>query len=130
MQIIAIKRVSLAIVFTALVASLYFLPLANWVSLLVEWGQQNPVLGPVVYVVFVILATTLFLPGSVAMMIGGFLFGFVPGFLFAALALPFGAQAAFKWPTSTVAVTWVLCSAPTRHQPRASAALQSLPHSR
>ncbi|NCF74115.1 MAG: hypothetical protein GWP67_11510 [Gammaproteobacteria bacterium] len=106
MQIIAIKRVSLAIVFTALVASLYFLPLANWVSLLVEWGQQNPVLGPVVYVVFVILATTLFLPGSVAMMIGGFLFGFVPGFLFAALALPFGAQAAFEF-GRWVARPWV-----------------------
>jgi uncharacterized membrane protein YdjX (TVP38/TMEM64 family) len=85
MQIIAIKRVSLAIVFTALVASLYFLPLANWVSLLVEWGQQNPVLGPVVYVVFVILATTLFL---------------------AALALPFGAQAAFEF-GRWVARPWV-----------------------
>ena len=92
-----IKRLGLAIVFVALATSLYFLPLAIWVSALVDWGQQHPVLGPVVYMVFVVLATVLFLPGSVAMMIGGFLFGFLPGFLFAVLALPFGAQGAFEF---------------------------------
>jgi uncharacterized membrane protein YdjX (TVP38/TMEM64 family) len=92
-----IKRVALAVVFVALATSLSFLPLASWVSALVDWGQQNPVLGPLVYMVFVVLATVLFLPGSIAMMIGGFLFGFLPGFLFVALALPFGAQGAFEF---------------------------------
>jgi uncharacterized membrane protein YdjX (TVP38/TMEM64 family) len=93
-------------VFAALVTSLYFLPLATWVSALVDWGRLHPVLGPVLYMFFVVLATVLFLPGSVAMMIGGFLFGFLPGFLFAALALPFGAQAAFEF-GRWVARPWV-----------------------
>ncbi len=93
---LTIRKWGLVLVFVGLVTSIYFLPLTSWVSALVEWGQQNPIVGPVVYVVFVALATVLFLPGSVAIMIGGFLFGFLPGFLFAALAIPLGAQAAFE----------------------------------
>jgi len=101
-----IKRMGLALVFVALATSLYFLPLANWVAVLADWGQLHPVLGPLTYMVFVVLATVLFLPGSVAMMIGGFLFGFLPGFLFAALALPFGAQGSFEF-GRWVARPWV-----------------------
>jgi len=92
-----LKRLGPALVFTTLAMSLYFLPLAEWVSALVIWGQHHPFLGPVAYMAFVVLATVLFLPGSVAMMIGGFLFGFLPGLLFAAIALPFGAQGAFEF---------------------------------
>lgn len=102
----SIKRLGLVIVFLALATSLYFLPLANWLALLVEWGRLHPVLGPVTYMIFVVLATVLFLPGSVAMMIGGFLFGFLPGFMFAALALPIGAQGAFEF-GRWVARPWV-----------------------
>ena len=91
-----LKRLGLACVFIALATSLYFLPLAEWVSALVNWGQHHPFLGPVAYMAFVVLATVLFLPGSIAMMIGGFLFGFLSGLLFAAIALPFGAQGAFE----------------------------------
>jgi len=91
------QRVFLALIFAALVTSLYFLPLAAAVAALVEWGQQHPVLAPLAYVVFVVIATILFLPGSIAMMIGGFLFGFIPGFMFAALAVPVGAQGAFEF---------------------------------
>lgn len=101
-----IKRIALSIVFVALATSLYFLPLASWVSALIEWGQLHPVLAPVAYMVFVVLATVLFLPGSVAMMIGGFLFGFLPGILYVTVALPLGAQGAFevgRW----VARPWV-----------------------
>jgi len=100
------KRMTLAIVFVALASSLYFLPLATGVSALVDWGRLHPVLGPAIYMFFVVLATVLFLPGSVAMMIGGFLFGFLPGFLFAALALPVGAQGAFEF-GRWVARPWV-----------------------
>lgn len=94
---LSIKRLSLVVVFVALVTSLYFMPIASWVTVLVDWGQQHPVLAPLVYVVFVVLATILFLPGSVAMMISGFLFGFLPGFLITAIALPIGAQGAFEF---------------------------------
>lgn len=91
------QRLLFALGFAALVMSLYFLPLAPAVTSLVEWGQQHPVLAPLAYVVFVVVATVLFLPGSIAIMIGGFLFGFTPGFLFAALAVPVGAQGAFEF---------------------------------
>jgi len=92
-----LKKLGLALAFVMLATSLYFLPLAEWVSALVTWGQHHPFLGPLAYMAFVVLATVLFLPGSVAMMIGGFLFGFLPGLLFAAIALPFGAQGAFEF---------------------------------
>ncbi len=94
---LSIKRFALVLAFIALATSLSYLPLAVWVSSLVEWGQNHPVAGPLVYIVFVVIATVLFLPGSVAMMIGGFLFGFLPGFLFAAVAVPLGAQSAFEF---------------------------------
>ena len=92
-----LKRVALAIVFVSLATSLAYLPVATWVSLLVEWGQSHPVSGPLVYIVFVMIATVLFLPGSVAIMIAGFLFGFLPGLLIAAAAIPLGAQCAFEF---------------------------------
>jgi uncharacterized membrane protein YdjX (TVP38/TMEM64 family) len=91
------KRLGLAVVFVILATSLYYLPLAHWATALVSWGQNHPVAGPMAYIIFVIIATVLFLPGSVAIMIGGFLFGFVPGLLFALVAIPFGAQSAFEF---------------------------------
>jgi len=102
----ATNRAALAILFLALAASLSFFPLGDWVAALVEWGQRHPVAGPVVYILFVVLATILFLPGSVAMMIGGFLFGFLPGFAFAVVAIPLGAQGAFEF-GRWVARSWV-----------------------
>lgn len=100
------NRIGLTVVFIVLAVSLYYLPLASWVSALVEWGQQHPIAGPVAYVFFVVVATVLFLPGSVAMMIGGFLFGFLPGFLYAVIAIPVGAQGAFEF-GRWVAQPWV-----------------------
>ncbi len=101
-----VKRTGVTVVFIVLAVSLYYLPLASWVSALVEWGQQHPVAGPLAYVFFVVVATVLFLPGSVAMMIGGFLFGFLPGFLYAVIAIPVGAQGAFEF-GRWVAQPWV-----------------------
>jgi uncharacterized membrane protein YdjX (TVP38/TMEM64 family) len=110
-----VNRIALAAVFAGLAASLYVLPLAEWIANLVSWGQQHPVAGPIAYIVFVVLATVLFLPGSVAMMIGGFLFGFLPGFLFAMIAIPCGAQAAFEF-ARWVARPWV--GKKVAHNPR------------
>jgi uncharacterized membrane protein YdjX (TVP38/TMEM64 family) len=100
------RRAGLVVIFAILATSLYYLPLASWITALVAWGQQHPVAGPVAYIFFVIVATVLFLPGSVAMMIGGFLFGFLPGFVFAIVAVPLGAQAAFEF-GRWVARPWV-----------------------
>ncbi|HNP64730.1 MAG TPA: TVP38/TMEM64 family protein, partial [Woeseiaceae bacterium] len=90
------KRLGLGILLVVLIGSLLVLPIASWVEELVSWGRQHAVAGPVAYVVFVIIATVLFLPGSVAMMIGGFLFGFLPGLSLAIIAIPVGAQCAFE----------------------------------
>ena len=103
---IVMQRVAIASCFALLVGSLFYLPLASWVFALVEWGQHHPVAGPIAYLLFVIVATILFLPGSVALMIGGFVFGFLPALLYAAIAIPLGAQGAFecgRW----VARPWV-----------------------
>lgn len=119
----SVARAGMVLVFVALATSFYFLPLANWVSALVEWGQHHPVAGPAAYILFVVLATVLFLPGSVAMMIGGFLFGFLPGLIYAALAIPLGAQGAFEF-GRWVARPWVRKAvADNRHMHAIEAAL-------
>lgn len=90
-----INRVALAAIFLALAYSLYALPFADWIAVVVEWSKMHPVAGPVIYVAFVVVATVLFVPGSGSMMIAGFLFGLLPGVLFAAIAIAAGAQSAF-----------------------------------
>ena len=79
----------------ALAYSLYALPCAEWVTSVVDWSTQHPVAGPITYIACVVLATVLFVPGSGSMMIAGFLFGLVPGILFAAVGIAVGAQFAF-----------------------------------
>jgi uncharacterized membrane protein YdjX (TVP38/TMEM64 family) len=91
------RRLGLVVLFIALVVLAWTLPIGAWVVTLVEWAQSRPVAGPIAYIFFVTLATVIFLPGSAAMMIGGFVFGFGPGLLLAAIAIPLGAQAAFEF---------------------------------
>ncbi|NNC56285.1 MAG: TVP38/TMEM64 family protein [Woeseiaceae bacterium] len=90
-----VNRIAITVVFLALVYSLYALPFADWIAFVVEWVQQHPVAGPFIYVAYVVVATVLFVPGSVSMMIAGFLFGLFPGFLFSAIGIAVGAQSAF-----------------------------------
>ena len=90
-----INRIALTAVFVALAYSLYALPFAEWVTSVVDWSTQHPVAGPITYIACVVLATVLFVPGSGSMMIAGFLFGLVPGILFAAVGIAVGAQFAF-----------------------------------
>lgn len=89
------NRIALAAVFLALAYSLYAAPVAVWITAVSDWAQQHPIAGPACYVVAVVVATVLFLPGSVSMMIGGFLFALLPGFLFATVGIAVGAQFAF-----------------------------------
>lgn len=90
-----INRLALSLAFIGLVYSLSLLPFANWVAAAVGWAQAHPAAGSAAYVLAVVAGTVLFVPGSVSMMIGGFLFGPVPGFVLAAIGIPAGAQAAF-----------------------------------
>lgn len=82
-------------IFLALAYGLYAFPFSDWIAVVIEWSKQHPVAGPLIYVAFVVVATVLFVPGSGSMMIAGFLFGLVPGFLYAAIAISGGAQCAF-----------------------------------
>jgi uncharacterized membrane protein YdjX (TVP38/TMEM64 family) len=90
-----INRVAISALFVLLVYALYTLPFADWLSGVVGWVQQHPVAGPAVYIVGVIIATVLFVPGSGSMMIAGFLFGPIPGTVCAAIGITIGAQGAF-----------------------------------
>ena len=90
-----INRIAISALFAALVYSLYLLPLADWIATTVAWAEEHPAIAPAIYLGCVIIATVLFVPGSGSMMIGGFLFGLIPGFVFAALGIVTGAQCAF-----------------------------------
>ena len=90
-----INRVALTAVFVALAYSLYALPFADWIAVIVEWSKLHPIVGPALYIVGVVIATVLFVPGSGSMMIAGFLFGLLPGIVFAAVGIAVGAQCAF-----------------------------------
>ncbi len=90
-----LNRAAMAAAFLALVYALYAVPVADTVFAVIAWAQANPVPGIVVYVVAVVAATVAFVPGSVSMMIAGFVFGFATGTLAAVVALVLGAQASF-----------------------------------
>jgi len=90
-----INRVAIIALFVMLVYALYVVPFAAWLSVIVEWVQQHAVAGPFIYVVGVVTATVLFVPGSGSMMIAGFLFGVLAGSLWAAIGITIGAQCSF-----------------------------------
>lgn len=89
------NRLVLVVIFAALVYALYVLPIAGPVTALVNWAQANPLAGGIVYVICVVIATVLFIPGSGSMMIAGYVFGFTTGTLLSAAAITLGAQCAF-----------------------------------
>lgn len=90
-----INRIAISALFVLLVYALYALPFADWISSVADWVRQHPVAGSAVYIVGVVIATVLFVPGSGSMMIAGFLFGLLPGFVLAAIGITLGAQCAF-----------------------------------
>lgn len=95
MNRIIINRIALAAVFVVLAYSLYLAPFAEWVAYVVAWSGQHPIAGPIAYVACVVIATVLFVPGSVSIMVAGFLFGLVSGIVVAAIGTTLGAQCAF-----------------------------------
>jgi uncharacterized membrane protein YdjX (TVP38/TMEM64 family) len=90
-----INRLAMVGMFVALVYALYAYPIADQVVALVDWAQTHLLAGALVYVICVVLATVLFVPGSGSMMIAGYLFGFSLGTVVSAIAITLGAQCAF-----------------------------------
>lgn len=95
MRRVTLNRAAMAASFLALVYALYAVPIADKVVAIVAWAQANPVPGAFAYVAIVIPATVAFVPGSVSMLVAGFVFGFSTGTLVAVLGLVLGAQCAF-----------------------------------
>ena len=55
------------------------LPVTDWLEQLARLNEQYPVAVPVAYVVAVTIATVALFPGWISMMLGGLLFGLLPG---------------------------------------------------
>jgi uncharacterized membrane protein YdjX (TVP38/TMEM64 family) len=71
------------------------LPVAEWLDQLQQWNKTYPVAVPIVYVLVVIIATVAFFPGWISMMMGGLLFGLIPGAPYALMGITIGAFGAF-----------------------------------
>jgi uncharacterized membrane protein YdjX (TVP38/TMEM64 family) len=71
------------------------LPVTEWLERLARLNEQHPVAVPVGYVVGIAVATVALFPGWVSMMLGGLLFGLMPGLPFALLGITAGAFGAF-----------------------------------
>ena len=71
------------------------LPVAEWLERLAHLNEQYPVAVPVAYVAAVTIATVALFPGWISMMLGGLLFGLLPGVPFALLGITAGAFGGF-----------------------------------
>ncbi len=71
------------------------LPVTDWLEQLAGLNEQHPVAVPLAYVVAVTIATVALFPGWISMMLGGLLFGLLPGLPFALLGITAGAFGAF-----------------------------------
>jgi uncharacterized membrane protein YdjX (TVP38/TMEM64 family) len=71
------------------------LPVTDWLEHLARLNEQHPVAVPVAYIAAVTIATVALFPGWISMMIGGLLFGLLPGLPFALIGITTGAFGAF-----------------------------------
>ena len=78
----------------AAVAALLLFPLSDWLMQLLDWIGHHPVLGRLAFLVLFIASTVLMVPGSILVLSGGFLFGFVHGSMLALLSVVIAATAA------------------------------------
>jgi len=79
----------------SLLAGLYFLDVQKSIQVALAWISDLGPWGPVVFIVFYILATLLFLPGLIPTMAAGVLFGVIQGTLLVSISSISGATLAF-----------------------------------
>ena len=89
-----------------LFTSIYFVPFTDLINYLELISQKYPLAASFSYVLLVTIGTLLFLPGSISMMISGYLFGFTQGFFLAVIGISLGAQVAFEF-GRRMARSWV-----------------------
>lgn len=87
--------VAALVLLTAVLIAIFVLPLQEWLDTAVSWSRSNPVAAGFSYVGLFTLGAVFMLPGSIMLMVGGFLFGLVYGIPIAVVASALGAFAAF-----------------------------------
>ncbi len=90
-----VKLTLVTAVLCALLAAVWLLPLKQYMVAVLEWTQGLGAWGPVFVVIFYVVATVFFLPGSVLTLGAGFLFGVPLGLATAWTGAVVGACAAF-----------------------------------
>jgi pyruvate/2-oxoglutarate dehydrogenase complex dihydrolipoamide dehydrogenase (E3) component/uncharacterized membrane protein YdjX (TVP38/TMEM64 family) len=90
-----VRIVVLIAIAAAIGAALFLLPVKDYIVALLEWTRGLGAVGPVVVAAFYVIATVLFLPGSILTLGAGFLFGLGTGFLTVWIGSNLGACAAF-----------------------------------
>ena len=103
---ISYKVILFVVIVVGLVTGTIFLPVKDWLIKGLEWTQGLGLWGPVFVVAFYILASVLFLPGSILTLGAGFLFKVVGGTITVSIGSTLGACAAF-WVGRTVARNWI-----------------------
>lgn len=83
------------IVLAAGVATLRLLPVQEWLRRVLDWADQLGPWGPVLFVTAYVVATVLFLPGSVLTLGAGAAFGVLWGSIYVSVASTLGATCAF-----------------------------------
>lgn len=88
-----------ALVFVCVVVALFiaafFLPIADWISVVFAWIDENRTVSWLVFIALYITATVLLLPGSLLTLGAGFLFGLGYGFAIVSFSSVVGASCAF-----------------------------------
>ena len=100
------KLILVLLIVSALIASLWLLPVKDLLVDLLEWAKSLGWFAPVFVAGFYVLAAVLFLPGSVLTLGAGFLFGLPLGALTVWVGANLGACAAFLV-GRTIARDWV-----------------------
>jgi len=89
------KPIVFAVLLITLFAAAFFLPIADWVTTLVTWIQENPATSRPAFMLVYVIATVLLLPGSLLTLASGFLFGLGYGFAIVSFSSVVGASCAF-----------------------------------
>lgn len=88
-------RLTLLALIVAVLAAVYFLPLAQWATILAQRARDTGPLGVVVFFAVYVLSTVAFLPGSILTLAAGFAYGPIWGLVIASPASVTGATCAF-----------------------------------
>ena len=70
------------------------LPLSDWLLQLLDWIGYHPVLGRLAFIALFVVSTVLLVPGSILVLSGGFLFGFLHGSLLVLVSVVLAATVA------------------------------------